>query len=325
MEINIEHVTKRYGTDTILEDISFTIPQGKIVGILGVSGAGKSTLLRCINGLETYQKGSIKIGNEKLEAMSQTEIRNLRKKIGMIFQGNSLIGRKTIYKNVAFPMECSGYSKEEIEKRVNYLLKEVGIADKAQLKPKNLSGGQNQRGAIARALALNPEILLCDEATSALDPNITQGILELLAELNEKYGITIILVTHQMEVVKQLCDHVAILEKGKIVEYGPVKELFLSNPPALQRITGIEEKLSFENGEVELELFLDLTKTDVLSFLDTLDLEAARLIATKDERFKQTRLSTFKFMLAEGKLANIEAILQRENIQYQVKRGQTHG
>ncbi|WP_251865604.1 methionine ABC transporter ATP-binding protein [Enterococcus malodoratus] len=293
MEIVIDQVNKSYGEQIILEDISLTIPAGSIMGILGVSGAGKSTLLRCINGLEKGQSGSIKIGTQALEELSEKQLREVKKKIGMIFQGNSLIEQKTIFKNVALPLECSGYSKEDIKARVDELLKEVGIADKAQMKPRQLSGGQKQRAAIARALTMSPEILLCDEATSALDPNITNGILDLLLKLNQKMGLTIVVVTHQMEVVKKICDRVAILQSGKIVEENTVQQVFFNDSEVLKTITG-EQQTGFgklKAGHRLVKLFTQLDK-DVLALLRQAGIETPHLLKAETEQFKNETIST---------------------------------
>ncbi|MBO0454393.1 methionine ABC transporter ATP-binding protein [Candidatus Enterococcus murrayae] len=293
MEIVIDQINKSYGKQTILENISLTIPAGSIMGILGISGAGKSTLLRCINGLEQSQSGSIRIGTQALEKLTEKQLREMKKKIGMIFQGNSLIEQKTIYKNVALPLECSGYSKEAIKERVEELLAEVGIADKAHMKPRQLSGGQKQRAAIARALTMNPEVLLCDEATSALDPNITNGILELLLKLNHKMGLTIVVVTHQMEVVKKICDRVAILQKGKIVEEDTVQQVFLNNSEVLQTITG-EQQTDF--GELKanhcLVKIVTHLEEDLLAMLRQAGVAAPHLLKATTEQFKEETLTT---------------------------------
>ena len=202
--INIKNLNKHYGDIKVLNNISIDIKKGEIFAIVGHSGAGKSTLMRCINGLEDYTDGSLKVNNKEIKNLKKDELREFRKNIGMIFQHFSLIQRKTVYENVALPMELWGYSKDEISKKVKELLSLVGLDEKIDSYPSQLSGGQKQRVAIARALTLNPEVLLSDEATSALDPNTTTSILKLLKEINEKLNITIILVTHEMEVVKQI-------------------------------------------------------------------------------------------------------------------------
>ena len=214
--IKIKNLNKYYGDVQILKNVDMEISKGEIFGIIGHSGAGKSTLLRCINGLEDYRDGSLTVEGQEVKGLNEKEIRELRKDLGMIFQHFSLLERKTVFENVALPLECFKYPKEEIEKKVMNLLELVGLADKKDAKPRNLSGGQKQRVAIARALALEPKVLLCDEATSALDPNTTKSILALLQDINEKLNITIILVTHQMEVVKQICTKVAVMELSLI-------------------------------------------------------------------------------------------------------------
>lgn len=204
--IAIKNLQKSFGSNEVLKDINITIQDGEIYGLIGVSGAGKSTLLRCINGLESYDGGSLRIDETEVSQLNHQELRKLRSKIGMIFQQFLLMERMTVYHNIAFPLKCWGKSKQEIDARVNELLSLVELEDKRDAKPRELSGGQKQRVAIARALAMNPRILLCDEATSALDPNITTSILQLLKRINQELGLTIIVVTHQMDVVKQVCE-----------------------------------------------------------------------------------------------------------------------
>lgn len=239
--IEINHLCKSFGTLEVLKDISLTVKTGEIYGLVGRSGAGKSTLLRCINGLENYDSGSLKIDGTEIRDLSKQEIRELRKGIGMIFQQFSLIERRSVYKNVALPMKCWKYDKDRIDKRVHELLELVDIADKINDRPSVLSGGQKQRVAIARALALDSNLLLCDEATSALDPKTTQSVLRLLRDINQKLGLTIIVVTHQMEVVREVCDTISILENGKIAASGTVKDIFLQKPPSLMTLLGKED------------------------------------------------------------------------------------
>lgn len=245
--IRICEVNKHYGKTKVLNDINMHIKEGEIFGIIGHSGAGKSTLLRCINRLETYEDGSITVQDREVKNLDERELRFLRKDLGMIFQHFSLLERKTVFENVSLPLECFKYSKNEINKRVDELLSLVGIQDKKNMKPRNLSGGQKQRVAIARALALNPKVLLCDEATSALDPNTTKSILSLLQDINKKLNITIIMVTHQMEVIKQICSRVAIMENGEVLEIGDTEELFLKNSKNLQKLVG-EDNIVLPKG-----------------------------------------------------------------------------
>lgn len=225
----------------VLKDINFSIKKGDIYGLVGRSGAGKSTLLRCINGLIDYNSGSLRVYDKEVKLFSEKDLREFRKDIGMIFQNFSLLERRSVYRNIAIPMECWGYSKQEINDRVMKLLKLVGLEEKSEVKPRQLSGGQKQRVAIARALAMEPSILLCDEATSALDPNTTNAILELLYKINQDMGITIVMVTHQMDVVRRICRNMAIIEDGVAEITGNVEEIFKNEPPQLKRLLGIQE------------------------------------------------------------------------------------
>ncbi|MDI0264954.1 methionine ABC transporter ATP-binding protein [Clostridioides difficile] len=246
--INVSKLYKSFGSLDVLKDISLSIEQGEIFGLIGKSGAGKSTLLRCINLLEDYEKGEILVDGCEIKNNSYRKIREYRKNIGMIFQHFSLLERQNVYNNIAIPMKCWGYKKDEIEKKVMELVKIVGIEDKIYQKPKELSGGQRQRVAIARALSLEPKILLSDEATSALDPETTKSILSLLREINERLNITIVLVTHQMDVIREICNRVAILEHGKIAALGDVQKLFLNQPDCLKRLLGEQSEIMPEEG-----------------------------------------------------------------------------
>ncbi len=225
----------------VLEDINLTIQDGEIYALVGRSGAGKSTLLRCINGLTSYQEGSLKVDGHEIKDYSEKELREFRRHVGMIFQQFSLLERETVYRNVALPMTCWKYPKDEIDKKVKSLLELVGLSDKLDAKPRNLSGGQKQRVAIARALTMDPKFILCDEATSALDPKTTNSILDLLKEINQKLGITVIVVTHQMEVVRKICQKACILENGVIKAEGSVRDIFFDQPEALLNLLGEED------------------------------------------------------------------------------------
>ncbi|UTH14253.1 ATP-binding cassette domain-containing protein [Macrococcus equipercicus] len=232
--IEIEHVTKQFqtkkGVVEALRDVSLTIEKGQIFGIVGYSGAGKSTLVRLINKLEKPTSGRVVIEGEDITRLSQKLLRRRRQNIGMIFQQFNLFRAKTVEDNIKYPLKLTKkYSKAEIDKRVDELLQFVGLQDKKHDYPSQLSGGQKQRIGIARALATNPDILLCDEATSALDPETTDEILRLLKRINDELNITIVMITHEMEVVKSICDEVAVMEKGRIVEQNQVFELF-TNP-----------------------------------------------------------------------------------------------
>lgn len=218
-----------------LRDINLTIEQGTIFGVIGSSGAGKSTLIRCVNLLERPTSGHVIVDGTDLTQLSNQQLTQARRKIGMIFQHFNLLSSRTVFDNVALPLELAGTSKAAIKTKVDELLELVGLADKSESYPSNLSGGQKQRVAIARALASDPKVLLCDEATSALDPATTQSILTLLKEINRKLNLTILLITHEMDVVKSICSEVAIIGGGELVEKGPVGDIFAHPKTELAR------------------------------------------------------------------------------------------
>ncbi len=231
--IKLNNITKIFTLPdkklTALDNVSLHVPKGQICGVIGASGAGKSTLIRCVNLLERPTHGAVVIDDVDLTQLSDTELVKTRRQIGMIFQHFNLLTSRTVFENVALPLELENKSKAEIQEKTTALLALVGLSDKHNVYPANLSGGQKQRVAIARALASDPKVLLCDEATSALDPATTQSILKLLKEINRTLGITILLITHEMEVVKRICDQVAVIDKGRLIEQGTVSEIF-SNP-----------------------------------------------------------------------------------------------
>ena len=217
------------GTVEALQDINITINDGEIFGIIGLSGAGKSTLVRCINLLERPTSGKVIIDGKNLTDMPQRELLNMRRSISMIFQGFNLLEQRNVLKNVCFPLEISGWKSQDAKARAEELLKIVGLSDRKNAYPSQLSGGQKQRVAIARALATKPKYLLCDEATSALDPNTTRSILELLRTINDTMGVTIVVITHEMKVIDQICDRVAVIDNSRIAELGKVSDVF-TNP-----------------------------------------------------------------------------------------------
>ena len=231
--IKLNNITKIFTLPdkklTALDNVSLHVPKGQICGVIGASGAGKSTLIRCVNLLERPTHGAVLIDDLDLTQLSEAELVKTRRQIGMIFQHFNLLTSRTVFENVALPLELENKSKAEIQEKTTALLALVGLSDKHNVYPANLSGGQKQRVAIARALASDPKVLLCDEATSALDPATTQSILKLLKEINRTLGITILLITHEMEVVKRICDQVAVIDKGRLIEQGTVSEIF-SNP-----------------------------------------------------------------------------------------------
>jgi D-methionine transport system ATP-binding protein len=271
--IEINNVIKEYpargkgAAVTALQGVSLKIERGDIFGIVGYSGAGKSTLLRLINGLETPTSGEVIVDGKNISALKTKELRQARQKIGMIFQHFHLLWSRTVRDNVAFPLEIAGVPKQKIDEKVNHLLERVGLADRANAYPSQLSGGQKQRVGIARALANDPDVLLCDEATSALDPETTASILQLLKEIHKDTGITLVLITHEMSVVRAICNKMAVMESGRVVETGAVEQIFQSpsHPLTRQFIYGVgtsEEQVVKEGGRT---LFVSLDKLPQLA------------------------------------------------------------
>lgn len=257
--IKIRDLNKYYdvqGTKVqALKNINLDIPEGKIFGIIGKSGAGKSSLIRTLNGLESMSDGHIHIHQQDLALLDHAQLIQLRQKIGMIFQHFNLLSAKTVWENIALPLKIAHVTKTDIEHRVNEVLQLVGLSDKAHQYPSQLSGGQKQRVGIARALVSKPEILLCDEATSALDPESTSVILSLLKEINQKLGLTIVLITHEMQVIREICDQVVVIDQGEIVESGQVWSVF-SNPQKI--IT--QELLNLEQLELPFKVYAELNE-----------------------------------------------------------------
>lgn len=317
--IKINNVYKSFNGVEVLKDITLEIKKGEVFGLVGHSGAGKSTLLRCINGLENYDSGSIIVNQyEEVKELGNRSIRSFRKNLGMIFQHFSLLERRNVYDNVALPLECWGYSKDEIDKRVSELLELVGLADKKKSKPRQLSGGQKQRVAIARALALNPDILLCDEATSALDPNTTKSILALLRDINEKLGITIVIVTHQMEVVKEICQRVAIMEGGQVIAVGKTEDLFLKNSKALKALIGEEEILPSEGINIRLFFPKDNSNDSIITAMAReLNIDFS-IVWGKLERFRDDVLGSLVINIKEKQKDEVIKYLKSKNMQWEV-------
>ena len=292
--IEFKNVYKTYPNGfTALKNINLQIEQGEFVAIIGLSGAGKSTILRCINRMHDISKGELTVDGVTVDSLRGKELRRYRRKVGMIFQSFNLLEQRSVLRNVCFPLEISGTPKAEAKKRAEELLKVVGLADKAASFPSQLSGGQKQRVAIARALATNPRYLLCDEATSALDPNTTRSILELLREINKTLGVTIIVITHEMKVIDQICDRVAVIDKSCIAEEGRVADVF-TNPksdiarelvlpqerPVLDPTTGGRKLRLIFNGEdtqkpVISEMILACRVPVNVLFADTKSVEGA--------------------------------------------------
>lgn len=257
--------TGSQGTVRALEDISLEIMPGEIFGIIGLSGAGKSTLVRCMNYLEVPTEGEVYYDGKPLSEMQDAELRKVRQSMGMIFQQFNLLAQRTVLGNICFPMEIAGTPKEEAKARARELLKLVGLEDRENAYPAQLSGGQKQRVAIARAIATNPKVLLCDEATSALDPNTTKAILQLLKEINQSMGITVVIITHEMAVIEAVCDRVAIINKSHIAEIGEVSRVFAEPKSKIGRqliLGDAAEKVEFGTGRLFRIIFDGLASSE---------------------------------------------------------------
>lgn len=318
--IEIKNVYKSFGQTDVLKDVTINIKQGEIYGIIGHSGAGKSTLLRCINGLESYDKGSIKVMEEEVSSLSDKKLREFRKNLGMIFQNFNLLKRKTVYKNVSLPLEVWGYDKEYIDKKVTNLLTLVGLADKANSKPDSLSGGQKQRVAIARALTLDPKILLCDEATSALDPKITKDILSLLSKINKELGITIVVVTHQMEVVKEICERVALIDGGIVKAEGKADELFLKPGASLKKFLGEEEETNLPDSGINIRIFFpaDCSENALITRMAREANVDFSIVWGKLEKFRENVLGSLVINIKSEDKGTIYDYLKSKNIEWEV-------
>ncbi|ASE61994.1 DL-methionine transporter ATP-binding subunit [Chryseobacterium indologenes] len=319
-----------------LDQVSLNIEKGDIVGIIGFSGAGKSTLIRTVNLLERPDEGQIIINGKDFTRLSSKQLAEERKKIGMIFQHFNLLSSRTVFDNVALPLELDHLSKEQISKKVYELLKIVGLENKAHDYPKSLSGGQKQRVAIARALANDPHLLLCDEATSALDPVTTQSILQLLKDINERLGITILLITHEMEVIKAVCNHVAVIDHGKLLKKGTLSEIISDreNPVIRQFINSdvmtlpqeFNSRLQKEPKEglfplVEIELNENFSAEQILSALYNQHKIPYKLLKADVEYFGNSNVGKLLLQLQGEEEANQQAIsyFNQNKIQNTVK------
>jgi len=319
-----------------LDKVSLTIEKGDIVGIIGFSGAGKSTLIRTVNLLERPDEGQIIINGKDFTALNSKQLAEERKKIGMIFQHFNLLSSRTVFDNVALPLELDHTSKDQINRKVNELLKIVGLEDKANDYPKSLSGGQKQRVAIARALANDPYLLLCDEATSALDPATTQSILQLLRDINQRLGITVLLITHEMEVIKSVCNHVAVIDKGKLLTKGTLSEIISDreNPIIRQFINSdimtlpqeLISRLQKEQKDglfplIEIELNENVSVEQILSTLYNQYKIPYKLLKADVEYFGDSNFGKLLLQLQGGTEENQQAIyyFNQNKIQNTVK------
>ena len=302
--IHIEHLHKWYGSREVLHDINLHVREGEIFGVVGHSGAGKSTLLRCMNGLEGYQQGKVTAMGVDVSTLSGTHLRKLQSSIGMIFQNFNLMARKNVFENVAFPLRLWG--AEKIKERVGELLELVGLAKRAKQRVQNLSGGQKQRVGIARALALNPRVLLCDEATSALDPKTTMSILDLLDDINRSLKLTIVMVTHQMEVVKRLCHSLLMLDRGKTVAQGVTETLFLSPTKEMSKMVTDEFTLLKGGTNIRMMFPRDISQQSIITRMArSLDIDFS-IVGGKLERYLD---DVFGFLIINVPDAHKDAVL----------------
>ena len=316
--IEINSLGKYFGDHKVLSDISLKVDKGDVFGIVGHSGAGKSTLLRCLNGLESYTEGSVRVGGKEVRDLDEKELKLLRRDMGMIFQNFNLMNRKDVFENILFPLKVWGTPKNEAESRVNELLELVGLTGKRHEKVRNLSGGQKQRVGIARALALNPEILLCDEATSALDPKTTISILELLMDINKKLNVTIVVVTHQMEVVKMICNKVIILDGGEIVASGETDKLFLAPGEELRKLitddyavipSGTNIRLMFPREVANDSIITNMARDLNINF---------SIVGGRIEKYRETVMGFLIINVADKDVANIEKWLGENKMYWEV-------
>ena len=316
--IKIEKLSKFYGDTQILFDVNLEVKKGEIFAIVGHSGAGKSTLLRCINGLESYQGGSLKVFDKEIKNLDETQQRHLRRDVGMIFQHFALMARKNVFENVATPLKFWGYKSDETEKRVRELLNLVGLESKAKSYPSELSGGQKQRVAIARALALNPKILLSDEATSALDPNTTNQILELLEKINKELDISVVIVTHEMEVVKSIAKRAILLEGGKIIGSGSIEELFLKPDEKMKEFLGEVEILPSTGTNIRLFFPKEVAQNSVITHMArSLNIDF-NIVWGKLEKLNENVLGSLVINIDEKDKENVLNYIKRSGVLWEV-------
>ena len=316
--IAIRNVTKEFDVNkqkvTALSDVNFTIEKGDIFGIIGFSGAGKSTLLRMINALEVPTSGHVEIDGVNINDLSFNELRKVRKRIGMVFQQFNLLNAKSVYDNVAIPLILNKVPKSEIDRKVKTLLDFVDLGDKANAYPGELSGGQKQRVGIARALATDPSILLCDEATSALDPDTTESILQLLERVNRELGVTVIIVTHEIDVIQKICNRVVVMEHGKLIESGSVLEVF--SKPTVKHILACDKR---PYTILKMHFLGNNTTDNVLYHINkTFDLETSVLFATVTE-LEHTVLGIFivQFIGDDLEVGKVKEYLVAQGIEWQ--------
>ena len=303
----------------VLNDINLQIGKGKIYGLVGRSGAGKSTLLRCINGLESYDEGSLMVDGIEVNSLSTKAAREFKKDIGMIFQQFSLLSRMNVYENIALPMQCWKYRKDYINRKVKELMELVGISDKIYALPAQLSGGQKQRVAIARALSMNPRILLCDEATSALDPQTANSIIALLDTINKQFSITIVVVTHQMSVLRRSCEEISILENGMIAESGSVEEIFLRQPKSLINLIGSNDQILPHTGvNIKITLSQEVAQKPLITQMARILQADFLIIGGEMERFRENVLGSITINVADSDYSRITEFLNAHQVPWRL-------
>lgn len=319
--IEVRNLEKRYGETVVLRDISFTVEKGEVFGVVGHSGAGKSTLLRCFNALEDYQAGSLRVMGKEVKDLTAQGRKLLRRDMGMIFQTFNLMDSKNVFDNVAFPLEVWHAPKTRRRSRVMELLDLVGLSDKSRERVRNLSGGQKQRVGIARALALSPKILLCDEATSALDPKTTIAILDLLEDIRRSLDLTIIIVTHQMEVVKRSCGRMLLLDGGVIQAIGRTDSLFLAPTPDLKKLTEDEYSLIRTGTNIRLWFPKEISQEAVITRMArALDIDFS-IVGGKLERYVDDVRGFLIINVDDGHLEQVLNYLQEKRLFWEVVNG----
>lgn len=322
--IKICGVSKSFLEEKVLNNVSFTVDKGDIYGVIGHSGAGKSTLLRCFNGLETYDTGTINIMDKEVKELNLRELREFRKNVSIIFQNFNLISRKNVFQNIAFPLEVWGMDKSSIKERVDSLIDLVGLKDKVNSSVRQLSGGQMQRVGIARALALSPKILLCDEATSALDPKTTKSILKLLRDINNKFNITIIVVTHQMEVVKEICNKFILLEGGEIKSKGVTDELFIRPTKEMKTLMGEEELLPSTGYNIKIFFQKEISQGCLItSIARELNIDFS-IVWGRLEKFRDNVMGSLIINTSEENKEKIVNYLDEKSIGWELSEDSAH-
>ncbi|WP_024955918.1 methionine ABC transporter ATP-binding protein [Sulfurospirillum arcachonense] len=316
--IEIKNLDKYFGNDKVLNNISLKIDKGEIFAMVGHSGAGKSTLLRCINGLESYEIGTLKVFDKEVKNLSTTELKSFRKDVGMIFQHFSLMQRKNVFDNIALPMQVWGFSKDEIKVKVDELLKLIDLSHKSTAYPSELSGGQKQRVAIARALTLDPQILLSDEATSALDPNTTTSILDLLKKINKELGITIIIVTHEMDVVKAVAQKAILLEHGNIIGQGEIEDLFLQPDKKMKKFLGEKEVIPEDGENIKLYFPKEIAQYSIITHMArTLNIDF-NIVWGKLEKINNHVIGSLVINITASDKESVTQYLDSKNVTWEI-------